>query len=218
MSRHRAPIASLPMQVFHSLLLKMLERQAILFNHILPGLVVPFPRIPTAYPRPLSGSRLVEAARTASLSDHACLALLNLILYDYEDNNREEGDEEDVEAEGNKPSAFHLLLAMFNVSLPRYTTNTDLVMTSCFPISSNSLLLRVPIDATDRPQTHSRPSCAAFSMPSAPPKMTPCLSPCSSTHLIWNSRSSVYASLTAQMPPLPVVTIISYAARARYPT
>ncbi|KZP25738.1 alpha-aminoadipate reductase Lys1p [Athelia psychrophila] len=105
--------------------------------------------LPTDYPRPSGGSRLVEAAHTAALSDQACLALLKLTLYDEDDGNRGEIEEDDEEAEGNRPSAFHLLLAAFSVLLLRYTADTDLVIASSSATSANPLVLRVPIDPID---------------------------------------------------------------------
>ncbi|KAJ7135964.1 alpha-aminoadipate reductase Lys1p [Mycena epipterygia] len=101
--------------------------------------------LPTDYPRP-SGSKLIEAAHLAELSDQTSLALLKLAVYD---ENTDENAEEDGDAKAKSPSAFHLLLAAFTVLLHRYTGDTDLVIGSSSPTARDPLVLRLSVDPTD---------------------------------------------------------------------
>ncbi|KAI0938556.1 putative NRPS-like protein biosynthetic cluster [Taiwanofungus camphoratus] len=100
--------------------------------------------LPTDYPRPAGGNRLVEAAFSADLSEQTCLGLLKLALY----NESEDG--EDDENVGNEtPSAFHLLLAAFSVLLHRYTGDTDLVIGSSSASARDPLILRISVNPDD---------------------------------------------------------------------
>ena len=60
--------------------------------------------LPTDYPRPTGGNRLIEAAATAELSEQTCIGLMKLALY----NENDDGGDEDS-TDSNVPSAFHLL-------------------------------------------------------------------------------------------------------------
>ncbi|KAL6306085.1 alpha-aminoadipate reductase Lys1p [Sparassis latifolia] len=102
--------------------------------------------LPTDYPRPTGGSRLVEAAITADLSEQTCLGLLKLALY----NEDEDGDGDGDDEKGHKtPSAFHLLLAAFSVLLHRYTGDTDLVIGSSAASARDPLVLRLEVNPSD---------------------------------------------------------------------
>ncbi|KAH8101926.1 alpha-aminoadipate reductase Lys1p [Cristinia sonorae] len=100
--------------------------------------------LPTDYPRPTGGNRLVEAAISADLSDPTCNSLLKLALF----NENENQDEEDVSS-NNTPSAFHLLLAAFAVLLHRYTGDTDLIIGSSSSSARDPLVLRISVDPSD---------------------------------------------------------------------
>ncbi|GJE86585.1 alpha-aminoadipate reductase [Phanerochaete sordida] len=100
--------------------------------------------LPTDYPRQVGGSRLVEAAITADLSEQTCLGLLRLATY-----NESEGDEEEEVSGGNTPSAFQLLLSAFSVLLHRYTGETDLLIGSSSAQAQDPLVLRIPIEPSD---------------------------------------------------------------------
>ncbi|THH11455.1 hypothetical protein EW146_g8036 [Bondarzewia mesenterica] len=102
--------------------------------------------LPTDYPRPSGGQKLVEAALSADLSEQASLGLLKLALY-----NENAGDEEEEEVVGSSPgtSAFHLLLAAFAVLLHRYTGDTDLVIGSSSASVRDPLVLRISVDPND---------------------------------------------------------------------
>jgi L-2-aminoadipate reductase len=99
--------------------------------------------LPTDYPRPTSGNRLVEAAITADLSEQTSLGLLKLALFN------ENQDDEDGQQVQNPPSAFHLLLAAFAVLLHRYTGDQDLVIGSSSAFARDPLVLRLSVDPTD---------------------------------------------------------------------
>ncbi|THH30195.1 hypothetical protein EUX98_g3976 [Antrodiella citrinella] len=100
--------------------------------------------LPTDYPRPTGGNRLVEAVLATDLSDQTCNSLLKLALFDENDNDADE----DVSA-NNTPSAFHLLLAAFSVLLHRYTGDTDLIIASSSSAARDPLLLRISVDPND---------------------------------------------------------------------
>ncbi|TCD68695.1 putative NRPS-like protein biosynthetic cluster [Steccherinum ochraceum] len=100
--------------------------------------------LPTDYPRPIGGNRLVEAAVHTDLSDQTCNSLLKLALFD-----EHEQDAEDDAGTGNTPSAFHLLLAAFAVLLHRYTGDTDLIIGSSSSSAQNPLVLRIGVDPSD---------------------------------------------------------------------
>ncbi|KAI0317313.1 alpha-aminoadipate reductase Lys1p [Amylostereum chailletii] len=100
--------------------------------------------LPTDYPRPAGGQRVVEAAHSTELSEQTSLRLLKLALYS------ENGDDEDDDANpAPGPSPFHLLLAAFSVLLHRYTGDTDLVIGSSSASSRDPLVLRLSVDPTD---------------------------------------------------------------------
>ena len=100
--------------------------------------------LPTDYPRPAGGNRLVEAAITADLSDQTCNSLLKLALYDENEN-----DADDDASFSTTPSAFHLLLAAFSVLLHRYTGDTDLIIGSSSASARDPLVLRISVDPSD---------------------------------------------------------------------
>ncbi|KAH9849627.1 alpha-aminoadipate reductase Lys1p [Lenzites betulinus] len=100
--------------------------------------------LPTDYPRPSGGNRLVEAAVTAELSEQTCLGLMKLALY----NENDEEIEEETPV-NNTPSAFHLLLSAFSVLLHRYTGDTDLIIGSSSASARDPLVLRLGVGPED---------------------------------------------------------------------
>ncbi|KAI0045302.1 alpha-aminoadipate reductase Lys1p [Auriscalpium vulgare] len=100
--------------------------------------------LPTDYPRPSGGQRLVEAAHTANFSEQTSLSLLKLALHNEGDIDEEE--ESDI---APSPSAFHLLLAAFAVLLHRYTGDTDLVIGSSSASAREPLILRLTVEPND---------------------------------------------------------------------
>ncbi|KAI0264679.1 alpha-aminoadipate reductase Lys1p [Gloeopeniophorella convolvens] len=100
--------------------------------------------LPTDYPRPSGGRRLVETAHIAELSEQTSRSLLKLALY-----NENFAEDEDDSATANRPSAFHLLLATFMVLLHRYTGDTDLVIGSSSASAHDPLILRLSVDPND---------------------------------------------------------------------
>ncbi|OSD08737.1 L-aminoadipate-semialdehyde dehydrogenase large subunit [Trametes coccinea BRFM310] len=100
--------------------------------------------LPTDYPRPTGGHKLVEAAVTAELSEQTCVSLMKLALYN---ENDEEAEEETPV--NNTPSAFHLLLSAFSVLLHRYTGDTDLVIGSSSASARDPLVLRIGVGPED---------------------------------------------------------------------
>jgi L-2-aminoadipate reductase len=100
--------------------------------------------LPTDYPRPSGGHRLVEAVHVAELSEQTSLSLLKLALYD--ENFAD--DEDDLSVSG-RPSAFHLLLSAFAVLLHRYTGDTDLVIGSSSASAKDPLIIRLSVDPRD---------------------------------------------------------------------
>lgn len=112
---------------------------------------LPSMSLPTDYPRPSGGSKVVEAAQITKLSDQTCLSLLKLTLFS-EDAAKEEEEEEEVDdakSLDTRPSGFHLLLAAFVVLLHRYTGDTDIVIGSSSAHSRDPLVLRLSIDPVD---------------------------------------------------------------------
>jgi L-2-aminoadipate reductase len=101
--------------------------------------------LPTDYPRPSGGNKLVEAVHSAELSEQTAISLLKLALYS--ENGVAEEDETDTSAQ--RPSAFHLLLAAFSVLLHRYTGDTDLVIGSSSTFARDPLVLRLSVDPAD---------------------------------------------------------------------
>lgn len=100
--------------------------------------------LPTDYPRPSGGHRLVEAVHVAELSEQTSLSLLKLALYD----ENLVDDEDDLSVSG-RPSAFHLLLSAFAVLLHRYTGDTDLVIGSSSASAKDPLIIRLSVDPSD---------------------------------------------------------------------
>ena len=100
--------------------------------------------LPTDYPRLSGGTRQVEAAFSAELSEKTCLGLLRLALYT--ENDDEGGDGFSAK---NTPSLFHSLLAAFSVLLHRYTGDTDLVIGSSSATARDPLVLRIGVDPSD---------------------------------------------------------------------
>ena len=100
--------------------------------------------LPTDYPRPTGGSKSVEAAATAQLSEQTCLGLMKLALH-----NENDEDLDDDASDSNTPSAFHLLLAAFSVLLHRYTGDTDLIIGSSSASARDPLILRLAVDPKD---------------------------------------------------------------------
>ncbi|PIL27678.1 hypothetical protein GSI_10830 [Ganoderma sinense ZZ0214-1] len=100
--------------------------------------------LPTDYPRPTGGNRLVEAAATAELSDQTCIRLMKLALY-----NENDDDGDDDSTDSSTPSAFHLLLAAFSVLLHRYTGDTDLLVGSSSASARDPLVLRIAVGPED---------------------------------------------------------------------
>ncbi|KAI0031959.1 alpha-aminoadipate reductase Lys1p [Vararia minispora EC-137] len=99
--------------------------------------------LPTDYPRPSGGQRVVEVAYSAQLSEQTSLSLLKLALFSEIDEADEDTDQT------TRPTAFHLLLAAFSVLLHRYTADTDLIIASSSASSRDPLLLRLSIDPND---------------------------------------------------------------------
>ncbi|GLB39164.1 putative condensation domain containing protein [Lyophyllum shimeji] len=101
--------------------------------------------LPTDYPRPAVGSKVIEAAHVAQLSEQTSLSLLKLMLY----NENEDSDDDEEVINAKRPSAFHLLLAAFTVLLHRYTGDTDVVIGSSSATARDPLVLRLSVDPTD---------------------------------------------------------------------
>jgi len=101
--------------------------------------------LPTDYPRPTGTRKVIEAVHQAELSEQTSLSLLKLALYTENDEN----DGDDEEAQTERPSAFHLLLAAFTVLLHRYTGDTDLVIGSSSAAARDPLVLRLFVDSKD---------------------------------------------------------------------
>ncbi|KAI1798030.1 alpha-aminoadipate reductase Lys1p [Ganoderma leucocontextum] len=100
--------------------------------------------LPTDFPRPTGGNRLVEAAATAELSEQTCVRLMKLALY-----NEDDEDADDDSTDTNTPSAFHLLLAAVSVLLYRYTGDTDLLVGSSSASARDPLVLRIAVGPED---------------------------------------------------------------------
>jgi len=107
--------------------------------------------LPTDYPRPTEGTRLIEAAHVADLSAQTASSLMRLALYT-EDGDEDEDNDEDADDKiqtQHPPSAFHLLLSAFVVLLHRYTGDTDIVIGSSSATVREPLVLRLAIDPSD---------------------------------------------------------------------
>jgi L-2-aminoadipate reductase len=99
---------------------------------------LPLLALPADYPRPKE-NRVVDASVVSPLADAASKALLKLAVF------TDEAEDEDQPPS----SAFQCLLAAFIVLLHRYTGDTDLLVASSSQVSSDPLLLRVPIEPKD---------------------------------------------------------------------
>lgn len=104
--------------------------------------------LPTDYPRPTEGTRLIEAAHVADLSTQTASSLMRLALYT-EDDDGDDEDNDDKTQTQQPPSAFHLLLSAFVVLLHRYTGDTDIVIGSSSATVREPLVLRLAIDPSD---------------------------------------------------------------------
>ena len=105
---------------------------------------VPSISLPTDYPRPTVGNKLVEAAYIGELPEQASRGLLKLALFDDDDV-----DDDSSDSAPATPSVFHLLLSAFTVLLHRYTGDQDIIIGSSAPIARDPLLLRLSIDPSD---------------------------------------------------------------------
>ena len=105
---------------------------------------IPSISLPTDYPRPIIGNRLVEAAYIGELPEQTSRGLLKLALFDDDDVDDDKSDS--VPA---TPSVFHLLLAAFTVLLHRYTGDQDIIIGSSSAIARDPLLLRLSVDPSD---------------------------------------------------------------------
>ena len=105
---------------------------------------VPLISLPTDYPRPNVGNKLVEAAYIGELPEQTSRGLLKLALFDDDDVNDDSSDSEPA-----TPSVFHLLLSAFTVLLHRYTGDQDIIIGSSSAVASDPLLLRLSVDPSD---------------------------------------------------------------------
>lgn len=101
--------------------------------------------LPTDYPRPTGGNKLIEAVHVAELSGQTATSLMRLALY----TENEVNDDDDEGAQIKQPSAFHLLLAAFVALLHRYTGDTDVVIGSSSAMARDPLVLRLAVDPLD---------------------------------------------------------------------
>lgn len=106
---------------------------------------VPLISLPTDYPRPTIGNKLIEAAYIGDLPEQTSRGLLKLALFD---------DDGDVGDDGSDsvpatPSVFHLLLSAFTVLLHRYTGDQDIIIGSSSAVARDPLLLRLSVDPSD---------------------------------------------------------------------
>jgi L-aminoadipate-semialdehyde dehydrogenase len=107
---------------------------------------VPLISLPTDYPRPTVGNKLVEAAHIGELPEQTSRGLLKLALFDDDDVDDHDDKSDSVPA---TPSVFHLLLAAFTVLLHRYTGDQDIIIGSSSAIARDPLLLRLSVDPSD---------------------------------------------------------------------
>ena len=105
---------------------------------------VPLISLPTDYPRPTVGNRLVEAAYIGELPEQTSRGLLKLALFDDDDI-----DDDSSDSDPATPSVFHLLLSAFTVLLHRYTGDQDIIIGSSSAVVRDPLLLRLSIDPSD---------------------------------------------------------------------
>lgn len=101
--------------------------------------------LPTDYPRPTGGHKLIEAAYAAELSGTVATSLMRLALH----TEDESGADDDEGPQVQQPSAFHLLLATFVVLLHRFTGDTDIVIGSSSATNRDPLVLRLAVDPAE---------------------------------------------------------------------
>ena len=106
---------------------------------------VPLISLPTDYPRPAVGNKLIEAAYLGELPEQASRGLLKLALFDDDDAD----DDSSSDSASATPSVFHLLLSVFTVLLHRYTGDQDIIIASSSAVARDPLLLRLSIDPSD---------------------------------------------------------------------
>lgn len=105
---------------------------------------IPSISLPTDYPRPTVGNKLVEAEYVGELPEQASRGLLKLALFDDDDV-----DDDGSDSASAAPSVFHLLLAAFTVLLHRYTGDQDIIIGSSSTVARDPLLLRLSVDSSD---------------------------------------------------------------------
>lgn len=101
--------------------------------------------LPTDYPRHTGAHKLIESVHLAQLSEQTSLSLLKLVLYE----EGEYDEENEIDVQENRPSAFHLLLAAFTVLLHRYTGDNDIVIGSSSAAAHEPFILRLGVDPAD---------------------------------------------------------------------
>ena len=106
---------------------------------------VPSISLPTDYPRPTVGNKLIEAEYISELPEQASRGLLKLALFDDVDDI----DDDSSDSAPATPSVFHLLLAAFTALLHRYTGDQDIVIGSSSVVARDPLLLRLSVDPSD---------------------------------------------------------------------
>ena len=105
---------------------------------------VPSISLPTDYPRPTVGNKVVEAAHIGELPEQTSRGLLKLALFDDDDVDDDMSDSTPA-----TPSVFHLLLSAFTVLLHRYTGDQDIIIGSSSAVARDPLLLRLSVDPSD---------------------------------------------------------------------
>jgi L-2-aminoadipate reductase len=105
---------------------------------------VPSISLPTDYPRPTVGNKLIEAAYIGELPEQTSRGLLKLALFDDDDV-----DDDGSDSTPTAPSVFHLLLAAFTVLLHRYTGDQDIIIGSSSAVARDPLLLHLSVDPSD---------------------------------------------------------------------
>ena len=106
---------------------------------------LPLLQLPLDYPRP-SIDKVVEAQQSRALDQRAAKALVRLSLFE------EDEDEDDSQGSSSglqRPSPFHLLLAVYVVLLHRYTGDIDLVIATSSFSAGDPLLIRVRLEGAD---------------------------------------------------------------------
>jgi L-aminoadipate-semialdehyde dehydrogenase len=106
---------------------------------------VPSISLPTDFPRPTVGNKLIEAAYIGELTEQASRGLLKLALFD---DNDDVADDSSDSAPAT-PSVFHLLLSAFTALLHRYTGDQDIIIGSSSAVAHDPLLLRLSVDPSD---------------------------------------------------------------------